>query len=248
MFYMIFPWKRTGIQMNYNDLLLEFSDIPIDRKGIRKNLNLLLNHVKQLEKRSDITEPLTRGILDAAQPYIRKQIERLQKSIDEDADFIAWISRSLMELLFMLRYMYSSRDKYDEGIKEQFNDLRDIEKIIYPEGAPSEDDPEEIRVFHKDMRKLWDAVKDYGIDQDDLGRPHQAYYYAEGSDMLDEYKANFKIHSKYVHPTAYLLFGNQEFVYGDGSRLYFWALVQFYAARNLRDLYMMIEAIPQNAA
>jgi len=47
-----------------------------------------------------------------------------------------------------------------------------------------------------------------------------------------------------MHPTSYLLFGKRSFVYGDGARLFFWAVAQHYAARNLRDIHRMIEAIP----
>lgn len=241
----LFGWYNVHVQIDYNELITDIGEIPTDRKGIRKNLKLLLKHSKYLENRSDINEPLTRGILDVAPYYIRKHVERLLKSIDEDADFIAWASRCLMEVLFMLRYMYSSRDRYDEVIREQLNDLKDIEKILYPGGEPSEGDPEDLKSFHKDMEKLWDGMKEYEIDPKELKRPQQAYYYAEGSNMQDEYQNNFKIHSKYVHPTAYLLFGNKNFVYGDGARLYFWVMAQFYAARNLRDLHLMIEAIPE---
>lgn len=150
----------------------------------------------------------------------------------------------MMELLYMLRYMYSSRDRYDEVVKEQLKDLKDIEKIIYPEGAPLNDDPEEVKSFRVDMEKLWEALQGDGVEQDELKRPNQAIYYAERAGLADEYKCLRKIHSKYVHPTSYLLFGERNFVYGDGARLFFWATAQYYAARNLRDIHRMIEAIP----
>ncbi|MEK0337177.1 MAG: hypothetical protein QQN41_07075, partial [Nitrosopumilus sp.] len=104
--------------------------------------------------------------------------------------------------------------------------------------------PEEVKTFYSGMLNLWDTVKKYGIFREKLKRPNQAYYYAKGSNLLDEYQRNWKIHSKYVHPTSFIIFGKRDFVYGDGAKQYFLALVQYYAARNLRDLHLMIQAIP----
>jgi len=230
--------------MDYNELFTNINQIPRDRKGIAGNLDQLLKHAKYLEQRNDIADPFVRGVLDSAPSFIRKQIERLQLHLEDDADIIAWISRTLMELFFMLRYMYNSRDRYDEVIKEQFKDLRDIEKIICSEVAPSDDAPEDVKSFISDMQKLWQALQGYGVERDELKKPNQAYYYAEGAGLVDEYRRSWKIHSKYMHPTSYLLFGKRSFVYGDGARLFFWAVAQHYAARNLRDIHRMIEAIP----
>ncbi len=230
--------------MDYNELLTNIRQIPLDPKGIAENLDRLLKHAKYLEQRNDIADPLARGILDSAPSFVRKQIERLQLHLADDADIIAWISRSLMELLFMLRYMHSSRDRYDEVVKEQLKDLKDIEKIIYPEGAPSDDASEVVKSFYSDMEKLWQALQGYGVDRDELKKPNQAFYYAKGAGLGDDYELSWKIHSKYVHPTSYLLFGKRNFVYGDSVRLFFWALAQYYGARNLRDIHMMFEAMP----
>lgn len=230
--------------MDYNELIIELRQIPLDREGIAENLNRLIKHAVYVEQRTDVVDPRARGLLDTASSFIRKQVERLRMHLDDEADIIAWFSRSLMELLFMLRFMYSGEEQYDELIKEQLKDLKDIEKIIYPEGSPGADASEEERAFYADMQKLWEAMQNYGIEPDKLKGPSPAYYFAKGAGLLHEYQRGWKIHSKYVHPTAYLLFGRKDFVYGDGARLYFWALAQYYAARNLRDLHKMTEAIP----
>ena len=230
--------------MDYNELFTNINQIPLDRKGIAENLDQLLKHAKYLKQRNAIVDPFARGLLDSAPFFIRKQIERLQLHLEDDADIIAWISRTLMELFFMIRYMYNSRDRYDEVIKEQLKDLIDIEKIIYAEGVPSDDAPQQVKSFLSDMQKLWQALRGYGVELDKLKKPKQAFYYAEGAGLVDEYRRLWKIHSKYMHPTSYLLFGKRSFVYGHGVRLFFCVSAQYYAARNLRDIHRMIEAIP----
>jgi hypothetical protein len=139
--------------------------------------------------------------------------------------------------------MYRGTEQYDELIKEQLKDLRDIEEIISPEKLLLYDSSDELMGFHSDMHKFWRELQKYGIERDDLKRPSSAFYFAKGTDLLNEYQMAWKIHSKYVHPTSYLLFGRREFVYGDGARKCFLAFAQYYAARNLRDLHKMIEVI-----
>jgi len=230
--------------MDYKDLIINLSEIPTKREDIAENLEQLRQHAEYLGSRDDVSDPRASGILQTAPAYIQKQVERLQRHLDGEADLIAWISRSLMELLFVLRYMYNSPDRYDEVIQEQLKDLRDIEEIIYSGEESSEEDPEDIKFFRKDMKKLWERIEAFGIKRDDLNGPTRAYQYAKDTQLEDEYRQHWKIHSKYIHPTPYLLFGRRSFVYGDGAGLYFWVLAQYYAARNLRDIHRMVESIP----
>ena len=143
--------------MHRDELVVDVNRIPLDREGINRNLHLLSQHAQYLEEITDVNDPLVKGLLDAAPTYIRKQVERLRIHLDAEPDIIAWISRNLMELFFTLRYMYSSRERYDEVVKEQLKDLKEIENIIYPNGSPSEDAPNEVKAFHSDMREWGQA-------------------------------------------------------------------------------------------
>lgn len=230
--------------MTYNQLLIDIDKIPFDRQGIAENLDRLLSHTKYLEERNDVSEPLARGLLDTAPAFIHKQIDRLLLHLDDEVDIIAWISRNLMELFFMLRYMYSSRERYDEVIKEQLKDLKEIENKIYPNGMPSENATIEVKAFQSDMKKLWEAMQEYGINHKDLKKPLSVVAYATGAGLENEYACLWKIHSKYVHPTSYVLFGKKFFVYGADVSHFFWVIAQYYAARNLGDLHLMIESVP----
>ena len=227
--------------MNRDNLIIDIERIPCDRNGCSENLRALLRHAEFLKGISDVNDDLAVGFLEVAPAYIEKQLKRLLANLDEESDFIAWISRNLMELFFTLRYMYSSPERYNEVITEQLKDLKEIEELLYPGGTPNPDVLDEVKTFHAEMKALWDGLKEYGVKRDELKRPHAAKHYAEGGGVLREYNQAWRIHSKYVHPTSYLLFGKTSMVFGESVRRYFWVIVQYFAARNLRDLHLMVE-------
>ncbi len=228
--------------MNRDDLVVDLRQIPIGRDEISENLRLLLDHARFIEAVLDVEDPLAKGLIETVPSYICKQLERLRAYLDDEPDLIAWISRNLMELFFTLRYMYSSRDRYDEVIKEQLKDMKDIEKVLYPEGLPSDDAPHEVKAFYSDMKVLWETVEKWGVKREDLMRPNQIKKYAEGANLLDQYDFSWRLHSKYMHPTSYLIFGKRSFVYSKDACNFFWVMAQYYAARNLSDLHGMIQA------
>jgi hypothetical protein len=228
--------------MNRDDLITDIERIPYDRNGFGENLRELLRHAEFLRGISDVKDDLAAGILEVAPTYIGKQLKRLLVNLDEEPDFIAWISRNLMELFFTLRYMYSSRERYNEVITEQLKDLKELEELFCPGGTPNPDVPDEVKTFHAEMKALWDDVEEYGVKRDELERPYTVKHHAEGGDVLREYNQAWRIHSKYVHPTSYLLFGKTSFVFGEDVRRYFWVVAKYFAARNLRDLHLMVEA------
>jgi hypothetical protein len=207
--------------MDYNELITEIQNVPKGREGAAKNIAVLLKHAKHLEGRSDITEPFARDLLVAAPRFIRKQLERLELHLDDDPDIIAVISRNLIELFFMLRYMYTSRERYNEVFGEQLTDLKEIEKILYPGGSPETDAPDTVKAFHSDMQNLWIRIKQYGVEREQLKRPQVVRHYAEGAKLLDDYNMFWRIHSKYAHPSSYLLFGRKHIVFGDEPKKLF---------------------------
>ena len=166
------------------------------------------------------------------------QVKRLQIHFEAEIDIIAWISRGLMELFFVLRYAYNSHDRLDGLIKEYLKDAKDIEKFISKKILDS-NAPEEILAFNNATDKYWEKI---GVNPDELKGHYPVKYFAENANLEEEYQSNWKFHSKYAHPTAYLLFGDRKIVDGSDSRQYFWQRAQYYAARNIRDLYKLIEA------
>lgn len=229
-----------------DELIINIEKIPRDDKEIIENIDLLIQHSNYLYTRKDIKDSMARTIIDSVIPFIKKQLERLKQNINEEADFIAWLSRNLMELFFILRYIYNSRENYQLVIKEQFVDLKDIENVLFPNGFDEKDIATPLKQYIEDMSKLWNYLKNYGIEREELKGHQNAKEYAKCGDVLEEYDRGWKIHSKYIHPTSYLLFGKQSFVFSDDTRLFFKIMFQYYAAWNLRDLHGMIIASKLN--
>jgi len=83
-----------------------------------------------------------------------------------------------------------------------------------------------IKTFHVDMECFWEGIRQYGVERNELKGPKPAFQFAKGAGLEDEYRRLWKIHSKYVHPTSYLLFGKKSFVYGGEGRQLFWLSAQ----------------------
>lgn len=224
--------------MDYEDLILDIQKIPFEGSNRKDNLNLLLKLAEGLKAKNDISDGSTNYLVAHASEYIRMQVNRLQIHIEAEIDIIAWISRGLMELLFFLRYVYNSHDRLDELIEEYHKDFKDIVKIMSKKILDSET-PEEILAFNNAMDKEWEKI---GVNPDELKGLYPVNYFAEKGNLEEEYQSNWKFHSKYVHPTSYLLFGDRNIVDGSDFRQYFWQHAQYYAGRNIRDLNKLIEA------
>ena len=224
------------------ELIIDIEKIPRLDEEIIKNIELLSRYSDYLYAKEDISDPMAKTIIEAVIPFIKKQLERLRLNFNEEADLIAWLSRNLMELFFILRYIYNSRENYHEVFNEQFTDLKEIEEVLFPDGFDEKNMDAPLKQYIEDMSKLWTYLKNYGIEREELKRPQNAKVYAKGGDVIEEYNRGWRIHSKYIHPTSYLLFGKRSFVFSNDARMFFKIMFQYYAARNLRDLDGMITA------
>lgn len=226
--------------MEHPELMTDPDSIPQERTAVLENIAVLLAHATNLEGTKDLADPLPNAILDAVPAYVRRQLERLRLHIDHEPDILALFARNLMELHWMLRYMATSTERANEVVREQLRDLKDIETVLYPGGSPPPTAPANVKSFHADMTKLWESMRQYGVRKEELKGHSPASHYAQGAEAKDEYDTFWRVHSKYVHPSSYLLFGKRSFVYGPQVRVLFLVIAQHYAARILRDLHSMI--------
>lgn len=107
----IYPTKK---KYNRDDLLVDIQQIPISKKGIKKNIKKLLKIIKSIDYTSEEYDHKTLDVLEGVIPYIQKQSYRLLKNFGSQIDIIAWISRCLMELWLTMRYMFTSSERFNE--------------------------------------------------------------------------------------------------------------------------------------
>lgn len=220
--------------MDSSSIVHQIDQIPRHKDDALKNVAQLIVCLDYLATcKTGLSE--SDFLLDSTVPWVKRQLQLFECNTDGGPDLMAWIARNLMEAFFLFRYMYASKENYKEVVLEQFVDIREIEDALLP---PFDGQDETAH-----YRAKWEALKSYGVDRASKKRPKVARTYAEVAGLLDDYDLGWRITSKYVHPSSYLLFGDPRIVYHEDVNTTLLVLVQYYAARNIRDLLMMVEKI-----
>lgn len=135
------------------------------------------------------------------------QSRRLRKFDIEDIDLLAFAARALMEAAFLLHYFT---------------------------GGPTASLKLLVKHFRTDEAEIWQGVNDLsgGDSAHDGSRPDTSLE-SETENLLrapsvaklarrfgaeEEYKAFYKLYSKYVHPSAYFIFGEQDETHAEGFK------------------------------
>lgn len=108
-------------------------------------------------------------------------------------DYVAWITRNIVELRVWVEYCAQSQEHSDEFYQDAFRDLHDLHKSIGGFDAPAFEVLQKSRAFignkkpaHK-FKKVGEAAKEVGLTQ--------------------MFSQNNKILSKFAHPTAMYVLG-----------------------------------------
>jgi hypothetical protein len=171
------------------------------------HLEMIAKHLREVHgeavKRHEIVAGMdNRGVM-LANLAARSSIEvaRLAEWIKAPTEQVAWVARNLYELNLRVHYILISKENVDrffaESISDEIELLRSM-KTLQPSGGNVAnlkliDDRIAARVARLEREGLapvksmgsWELAKEIGAE-----REHQAFY---------------KLYSKYVHPTGYLL-------------------------------------------
>lgn len=156
--------------------------------------------------------------------YTAIQIKYLSVTLDFPTEFHAWIARNLFELSILARYVSLSADNLKEYSTELPND-----EIEILEGMKEIVPPEEKATLH-DITDRITALKNVTANYDRvLHRYKSTANLAKKTGMEKEYNAFFKLYSKYVHPSAWLIHGSTERVHRDEIKKTFLVQALLYA-------------------
>ena len=212
--------------MRFSDKTTTGTDLEVKR-NIDKIVRLIIAEAQKIspkDKCDAVSEIVRRTSLYAAL-HLRMIIDLY----DFPIECIAWISRNLFEMNLIIEYSIQFPEKAKEFALQKGSGEKEIlEGILTLNYAESRDSivPLQGRIDH-----LEGVPKKYG-------KNNLKYFtvaeMARKVGMEDEYNAFFKLYSKYVHPSAWLIFAAEEEKANITYKNTFLLQAQYYSSRILK--------------
>lgn len=224
--------------MKIDKLIFDANLIPTKNEDILKYIGVLNEYINFItSSKLNWNEDVRKLILNSFS-YISQKLELLKNNLYNNIDLIAWISRSLLEMYFILQYCFLSEDNLKDILLYPINELSSIDKAIYEKGKPEKLSAED-EMFRDNLKVVLEKIESAGLKFNKKLTISREI--AEKSGLLDYYEVYFQLHSKYVHPTPYLLFGEKKFVYSPEAKNMFRSLSLYFATKIINDTYKFLE-------
>lgn len=164
-------------------------------------------------KPASSVDSITRELAcDQLRPYLNLQLERLQEWVEGPVDLLALVTRGLLELLFWVEYVLESEENAERFLREHRVDLAELIKKA-------------ISAFEAEASEMFDESPE-GLSQ--LLAENGRRISVTGRSALDAY--TFKLSSKYIHPSSWLLTDLDSHLHSERNRKLFWMMSLRYAA------------------
>jgi len=212
--------------MRFRDKTTTGTDLEV-KKNIDKIVRLIIAEAQKIspkDKYDAISEIVKRTSLYAAL-HLRMMIDLYDLPIE----CIAWISRNLFEMNLIIEYSMQYPEKAKKFALQKGSDEKEIlEGILTLSSTKSRDSiaPLEERIGH-----LEGVLRKYG---EETLKHFPVAEMARKVGMEDEYNAFFKLYSKYVHPTAWLIFAREDEKANIVYKNTFLRQAQYYSSRILK--------------
>jgi hypothetical protein len=198
--------------------------VPPDelREGLKKNADRYLLFLEE------ITAKVPRSERNLAIFNIARaagvQVERLHLLLDQGADLLALCARNLFELDLVLRFVLVSDQNLRSWLGQLPQDEHEfLEALI--DAAPSE--TESTAELRRRITQVERMTARHGLR---LEGHLSVSKLARITGLEAEYKAMFKLLSKHVHPSSYLVNGDSHAIHSWYSINIFLTFAQLYAA------------------
>lgn len=212
--------------MKFSDKTTTGSDLDI-KKNIDKIVRLIAGEAQKVSPKDkyDVVSETVRRTSFCAALHLRMLIDLFDLPIE----CIAWISRNLFEMNLIMEYSIRFPEKAKDFVLQKGSDEVEILQgtlTLSPTDSHKSIVPIKERISH-----LQGVLKKHGK----TGLKHfTVAEMARAVGMKDEYDAFFKLYSKYVHPSAWLIFAAQEEKSSMVYRNIFLLQAQYYASRILK--------------
>lgn len=176
----------------------------------------------KLEDKSDI---LACCICNLVQ-YSAEQLSRLAKMITDPIEYQAWAARNLFEATLLIEYLIQNPNAANNFISQKATD--EIE--IY-EGMLSINTDMPSLLIQPMLDRIQHIERTLEKHSFKKTKPWTTSWLASQTKNENEYKAFFKLYSKYVHPSSWIVLSVQNEIDTTTYRNVFLIQSQYYASR-----------------
>jgi hypothetical protein len=205
--------------------IVTFGNFSEIKKGITSNMSMVEKLADFIRKNLDRTE--RNYVLYCILGKVKSYLYTLVRSLEGPTEQLAFISRSFFELNLIVRYVLMNEENLKRFVAESAVDRIEVYKGILelPE-ANEKDNAEQAKVLRKEIARINELAEKYKLDY----KGHISMKdIAKKAGLEVEYKALYKLFSKYVHPSSYTITMRSEDTHSLEMRNIFLIHAQLYA-------------------
>jgi hypothetical protein len=203
---MLERYQMGKYQMAEIDVLAEYS---ADR--VRTNARIYQELLRKASQGADIASS-QEVVRQHLRGYLDLQLDRLYDWAEGPVDLLALVTRSLLELLFWTEYVLAAKQNAQRFLEEQRIDLAELVRKA-------------ISAFETEAKGMFDENPE-GLAALLTAKGKRVETSRRGE--LDAY--TFKLCSKYIHPSSWLLIDLNDRLNSEMNRKLFWMMSLRYAA------------------
>ena len=190
---------------------------------IKSNISLIDKHLKFIRTNLERTE--RNLVLYNLLAKTRLYLYCLIKSLNEPTEQLGFITRSLFELNLITRYVLMNEKNLKRFIAQTGEDKIEILEGILKFREDSSE--ENVKIIKEEINRINTLKQKYGLTSIESLPSFKDIAHIVG--LEKEYKALYKLFSKYVHPTPYIINGSYEEIHSNEVRNIFLICAQLYA-------------------
>ncbi len=212
--------------MKMNDKIQLGTDQAV-KENLDKIVRLIIDQAQQIAP--DDKDDVVSEIIRRTSLYAALQLRMMIDLYDHPIECIAWISRNLFEMNLIIEYSLKFPDKAkDFGLQKGSDEKEILEGVLSLDAGGSRDN---VITLQERISHINNVLKKYGKN-DSKHFPVKGM--ADQVGMEDDYNAFFKLYSKYVHPTSWLIFATEEEKANETYKNTFLIQAQYYSSRILK--------------
>lgn len=128
------------------------------------------------------------------------ELDRARRLLDEPSDVLAWAARNLFEINLIVRFVLLSGENLNRWMAEMAGDERDM--LLGILAISNDAAPEHQQTLRDRISEIEGILRRHNLE---AKKPLQVRALASAVGMENEYEAFFKLYSKYIHPSSWLV-------------------------------------------